>query len=378
LHIQKANGISGSERHLLDLLPALAGRGVDVAMAVLVDPGGEVFAEAMRERGVDAWMMPAGPDLNPLAAWRLGTELRRRPPDLVHTHLIHADLHGQVAARLTGVPAVSSVHSSHPWYVRQPYRSAASVAGRLARRTIAISHHVGRMLIEGGIVPPDRVRVVHYGITVEKWVSTETERRDVRRELGLGDGEVGIGIAARLFPEKGHDSLIRAVALARQRDHPLRLLIAGNGPLQNELETLAKAEGLAEAATFLGFVSDIRRFMAGCDVVAFPTTPRFGEGFGLTALEAQAAGRPVIATRVASLPEVVSDGETGLLVDAESDEALAHGLMILAADASLRERLGASGRKRAARDFSLDAMIDGTLAVYEEALGKGAPRSRGA
>jgi glycosyltransferase involved in cell wall biosynthesis len=162
--------------------------------------------------------------------------------------------------------------------------------------------------------------------------------------------------------------------MARREGHPLRLMIAGNGELADELQVLARTEGLAEAATFLGFVADVRRFMAGCDVIAFPTTPRFGEGFGLAALEAQAAGRPVVATRVASLPEVVAHGETGVLVDPDDDRALADGLIRLVTDAALRERMGADARSRTIRAFSLDAMVDGTLAVYDEVLPPRAPR----
>lgn len=339
-------------------------------MALLMAPGGEVFADALLARGVRVWALPAGPDLNPVALGRLVGELRRRRPDLVHTHLIHADVHAQVAARLVGIPAVSSVHSAHPRSVRQPYRSAASLAGRLARRTIAISHYVGRMLAEGRIVRPGRVRVVHYGIVVDEWVSTPAERQQGRRELGIGDDEIAVGIAARLIPGKGHDCLIRSVAAARHQGYALRLLIAGSGPLQDQLEALADAEGLGEAASFLGFRTDMRGFMAASDMVAFPTAASLGEGFGLTALEAQAAGRPVIASRVAALPEVVADGETGLLVDPESVAALTRGLIALAADASLRERLGVNGQERAAKCFSLDAMVDGTLAVYQEALGR--------
>jgi glycosyltransferase involved in cell wall biosynthesis len=378
LHVQKATGISGSERHLLDLLPALGERGVEAAVMLLAKPGGEAFAEALGARGIEAWTVPAGPDLNPAVVWRVMAELRRRRPDLLHTHLIHADLHGQVAARLAGVPAVSSVHGTHPFYLRQPYLSAASLAGRLARRTIAISHHVGRMLTEARIAAPERVRVVHYGITVDKWRSTPDERGDIRRAWGVDNGEFVVGIASRLFPEKGHDALIRAVALARRNGHSMRLLIAGVGQLQPQLEALVRAEGLGEVVSFLGFVSDVRRFMAGCDVIAFPTTPRFGEGFGLAALEAQAAGRPVVATRVASLPEVVADGETGLLVEPDSVEALADGLTILATDASQRKRLGANAQERAAKSFSLEAMVDGTLAVYEEVLRTGVARQNGA
>ena len=113
-------------------------------------------------------------------------------------------------------------------------------------------------------------------------------------------------------------------------------------------------------------MADIRRFMGACDVLAFPTQPELSEGFGLAALEAMAAARPVIATRVGSLPEVVSDEATGLLIAPGSAEELARALIRLAHDARLRQEMGERARNRAREEFSLEAMVERTLAVYDE------------
>jgi glycosyltransferase involved in cell wall biosynthesis len=369
LHMQRVKAIGGSERHLLDLLPALTERGHEVAMVAIVAPGGQPWVDALRERGVETITLPAGPDLNPMDVVRLVREIRRWKPDLVHTHLIHADFHGQVAAQLARVPAIMSVHGSHPFYFRQPGKVAATAAGRAARLTIAISEFVGRMLTETKIVKPERVRVVYYGIRAELWAPDPADRSEARAEFGVGDDDVVVGVASRLYPEKGHDTLIRAVAVARRNGCDLRLFVAGQGELREELEALARSEGLGDAVRFLGFVPNVRRFMGGCDMIAFPTTPRFGEGFGLAALEAQAAGCPVVATRVDSLPEVVADGETGVLVPPDNVEALAGALTELAGDPGRRRQMGTNGQERAVKAFSFDAMIDGTIKVYEEALG---------
>ena len=368
LHIQKATGVSGSERHLLALLPRLQQEGVDVKALVLISGEGARFADALRRLHVNVVVQPAGPDVDPMATIRLVREIRRFRPDLVHTHLIHADLYGQVAARLTGVPGVSSVHSAHTFYRRQPYRSAASVAGHLARRTIAISHYVSELLVNAGIVPQDRVRMVHYGLDSQAWTSDPEVRSEARRRMGLGGSEVTIGIASRLIRNKGHESLLEAVAALRGRGTPVRLLVAGDGPLRAELEALSSARGLTGAVQFLGFLANVRSFMVACDIIAFPTQPELGEGFGLAALEAMALGRPVVATRVASLPELVAHDKSGLLVEAGDPAALAGALEQLALDAPLRDRLGAGGRQRATKMFSLDEMAERTVAVYDEAL----------
>ena len=166
LHVQKVNGIGGSERHLLSLLPGLLDAGLDVRMCVLGDAGARDFVSRLDERGVPHSLIAAGSDLNPMLVGSLWREMRSYRPDLVHTHLIHADLHGQLAARLAGIRGVSSVHGTHDFYARQPYRSAATLAGRSARLTIAISSHVQRFLERLHIARPGGVRMVHYGIDV--------------------------------------------------------------------------------------------------------------------------------------------------------------------------------------------------------------------
>jgi glycogen(starch) synthase len=216
--------------------------------------------------------------------------------------------------------------------------------------------------------------VVHYGIDASAWPLDETQRRLARERLGLHPDEVAVGIAARLIAGKGHHLLLEALAAARSENAELRLLVAGGGPLRAQLEL--EAERLASGAvSFVGFVEDVRSFMNACDVVAFPTQPALGEGFGLAALEAMASRRPVVATDVASLPELVHSGENGFLVNPESPDDLAASLVTLAGDAELRQRLGARGHMRAGTTFSLERMVERTLTVYHDAM-RGSPVRR--
>ncbi|MGH7804683.1 MAG: glycosyltransferase family 4 protein [Candidatus Binatia bacterium] len=368
LHIQKATGISGSERHLLELLPRLQSTGVALRACVLCAGDGERFVDALERAGVDTVTVPAGIDVSPLLVIRLVREIRAFAPSLVHTHLIHADTHGLLAAALAVTPSVSTVHGTHPFYDREPIRSACRLAWRSAKRVIAISEFARRFLVERALVAEAHVREIPYGIDPAPWRRSEEERVRAREELGLGLDDVVFGIASRLVPHKGHSFLFEAVRRAAARAATLRILVAGDGPLRASLEADA-CRGIPEGVVrFLGFQPDMVRFLGACDALVFPTMPDFGEGFGLAALEAMAAARPVIATRVGPLPEVVGEGDAGILVDPEDPADLADSLARLAGSVELRERLGAGARVRAAERFSVERMVDRTLAVYRETL----------
>jgi glycosyltransferase involved in cell wall biosynthesis len=366
LHIQRVKGIGGSERHLLALLPALERAGVDVRMCVLRTGRGDLFVDDMRQAGVDVVVHDAGGDVNPLLVPALISDIRSFRPDIVHTHLVHADLHGQAAALMARVPAVSSVHAAPDFYLREPYRGVGRVVGRLARRRIAISEHVARFVCEHGLAPADRIRTILYGMDSSGFRRTEAERERARVALGLAPDTVAIGVASRLIPGKGHDVLIDAFAQAVAEEPRLRLLVVGEGPERPAAEARAARQLPPGSYEFRGFVHEIADFMSACDAIAFPTQPEFGEGFGLAALEAMAAGRPVISSDTGPLPEIIVDDVTGFVIPARSREGFARAIARVAADANLRRRLGEAAAERARTTFSLDAMVKKTIDVYSE------------
>jgi glycosyltransferase involved in cell wall biosynthesis len=368
LHTQKVKGMGGSERHLLTLLPALVERGVEVRLLVLGAGSFRRFLDEALGSRIDTRVISAGPDLNPVMARKIAREIREFRPDLLHTHLIHADVYGYIGARLAGVPRVSSIHSVHSFYRKEPIRTIARRAGRPAIRTIAISEHVARYVDEIGLARRDRIRTVPYGVDVAGWQVGPTERAAARRGYGVTDDALVLGIASNLIPGKGHATLLDAFAIVR-RDLPrARLLIAGDGPLRSELGLRVRSLGLTDAVDFLGYVQDTRIFMGACDVVVFPTHSSLGEGFGLAALEAGASGKPVVASRMGPLPEIVADGANGFLVAPQDVAELATAVVKLGGDAVLRAEMGAAGRDRARRMFSVDQMVGRTIAVYAEAL----------
>jgi glycosyltransferase involved in cell wall biosynthesis len=367
LHVQKVKGLGGSERHLLALLPALAARGLEVRMLILAEGDWRRFADPLETAGVGVASAPAGRDLDPRAVMAVARVIGAYGPHLVHTHLIHAAVQALLAARRRHVPAVATAHNVDPRLRRPPALQVARLAGRHATRTIAISEHVRSFLEELRIASPGTIRVVPYGIELEERHIRPDERARARATLGVADHEIVVVVAARLIPGKGQDVLLDAMVPAMRQAPELRLLIAGDGPARPALE--AQARSLPNGTVrFLGFLDDTRELIGASDVVAFPTLPTIGEGFGLTALEAMAAEVPVVSSDAGALPEVVADGETGLVIPSGSVVALADALVRLANDPAERRRMGNAGANRARERFSLEAMVEGTLAVYREAL----------
>ena len=363
VHVQRADGVSGSERHLLVLLPALAEAGVDVELVVLERPGGEAFTAAMAATGIAARGVPVA--RGPLSA-RAVRALRAASAeaDVLHTHLIHADVAGALAVIGASARHVSSIHSTAQHYKRPVGRAAARVAGRRADRIIAISDHVHRFVVASGIAPPDRVVTVHYGLDLDAWdpVPAPAER------WGWSRDEVVFVLASRLVPDKGHETVIRAIHAARAVEPRVRLAVVGDGPLRPALEALVQELGIESIVQLLGYQTDMQTVLASADVVLFPTGEGFGEGFGLVNLEAMAAARPVLASRVASVPEIVEDGVTGVLVPPDDIAAFAAAMVDLAADPDRRVALGIAGRRRALESFSLERLVSETIAVYDDVV----------
>jgi glycosyltransferase involved in cell wall biosynthesis len=348
VHVQKVSGISGSEAHLLSLLPGLRARGFDTRFVMLHEgePGAAEFAAALGERDVPVDALRLRGDADPLAFARLLALLRRQRPRLVHTHLFHADVYGLPAAALARVPArASTKHGFNEFRAGALFAALDRAVFRLARLNVAISRGLARYLAETEGLPEGRFEIVHYGIAAGPEPAP----------LPAAPSLLCVG---RLVPIKGHAVLFDAFARARGEVPELTLDVAGDGPLADELRRRAP-----EGVRLRGRVSPIAPELERCAVAVVPS---LGEGFGMAALEAHERGRPVIASDVGGLPEIVADGETGLVVPAGDPAALAAAIVRLARDPELARRMGEAARRRALGEFAEERCVERTVELYLE------------
>jgi glycosyltransferase involved in cell wall biosynthesis len=358
LHLQKVAGISGSEAHLLSLLPRLRDRGWDVRMLMLHEnePGAWDFARALAARGVPLDEISLRADVDPIAFVKLTAHLARLRPAILHTHLVHADAYGLLAGAFARVPVRFSTKHGFNEFREAPYFGVADRAvASLAHVHIAISRGLARYLEDVEGFDDESFEIVHYGIDPDG--EPEPYADGVPRLLCVG----------RLIPIKGHLVLLRAFAQAKRDLPDLQLDIAGRGPLEPALKALARELGVADSVRFLGHVSPIQSAIEQSAVVVVPS---MGEGFGMVALEAMERARPVIAASIGGLGELVRDGETGVLVPAGEAEPLRDAIVRVAGNLALARQMGEAGRQRAVTRFLQESCTDRTELLYEGALAR--------
>jgi glycosyltransferase involved in cell wall biosynthesis len=232
---------------------------------------------------------------------------------------------------------------------------------RRANRIIGISNAVKNWLVQDYELQPEKVQVVYYGIEPEQLMSPA---RDLRSAWDLSDSPL-IGSVGRLEPRKGHDILIRAMPLVLRQVPEAMLLIAGHDPSGYgcTLEALARQLGVDGHVRLLGFQADVSSFLHAIDVFAFASR---SEGFGQVVIEAMAAGKPVVVSRIAPLTEIVVDGEAGLWAEPESPESFAEKVLWIFSHPEEAWEMGLRARKRVYNVFSAARMAEETIRIYEE------------
>jgi glycosyltransferase involved in cell wall biosynthesis len=330
-------------------------------MLVLAGPGDRPapFVASMKSRGIDCETISMSSDLDPLLLLRLVKFMRGHPSQLVHTHLIHADLYGTLAARLAGVPSVfSTKHGYNPWRTRRFYGFLDRLAAVFQNRIVTISDALGRWLVEVEGLPPEKLSTVHYALDVDRFRSSSAVDSSLQVPRPI------IGTISRLIHQKGIHVLLQAFAACAKNHPSVSLVVVGDGPERSNLENLAEELDLGHRVHFLGYRSDIDTILQCMDIFALPS---FGEGFGLVLLEAMACSKPVVATDVMSIPEIVQPGKTGFLVPAQDVSALAEALDTLIANPGLWDQFGKAGFQRVKREFTVERMVRKTAEVYQQA-----------
>lgn len=349
LHVTTAGRIGGAERLIADVIRA-AQRDSGFRLAVCVLHRASDLAAELADTGVPIYELGLdGPRGVPKALVGLIKLVSRHHFDVIHTHLVHASALGLVAAKAARAPlAVMTRHYDRyaSMFGSRTDRLLQDAANRLADHTFAISDAVRLTLQSAEGVAPERITVVPNGIDLARIEHQAGVRSGTVRRA---TGQMTISSVGSLERRKGHEFLIRALAQLDFRPKP-RLILVGDGALRAELMTLAAALGIRDRVDFLGYQANPYPWLARSDLYVQPSLE---EGFGISVLEAMALGRPVVASNVGGLPEVVKDEQTGLLVAARQPHALGEALTRLLHDAELRDRLGAAGRAQVRARFDV-------------------------
>jgi len=360
LHVQRIGGIGGSERHVLELLPALRARGIDACFLGLDDTKADPqpFYDALSEREVPFERLACPRDLDPRLAAGVIRATRAIRPEIVHTHLIHSDAYGALASAPARAVLVSTKHNDDPFRSGRG-RYLEKLLTRRASRVICITEALARFNRDVVGLPDRKLRVVHYGLDAppDSWGPPGGPELPAETPVLVA--------VCRLVPQKAVHLAVEALVRIREKHPAAHLVVLGEGPLRAELTELAIARGVADAVSFPGRVGDVAWWLRRAAVVVHPAR---WEGFGLALLEAMLCERAVVASSVSSVPEIVLDGETGLLVPPDDSPRLAEAVVALLDDPARAHALGEAGGVRAREEFSVARMAERTAAVYAESF----------
>jgi glycosyltransferase involved in cell wall biosynthesis len=373
--------VGGPALHVAYLTAGLRSRGYDTTLvAGSLARGEDSMAFVADARDVQIIRIDQlGREISPfrdlVATVRLARLIRRERPDILHTHTAKAGTVGRVAALLAGgrrPPIV--VHTFHghvlrgyfgplrTWFFRQLERWLA----RHTTALIAVSPQVRDDLVALGVAPAERFVVVRLGVELGERVTGEQDgRTESRRYLGIGPERFAVGWIGRMTPVKRTDDVLVAFKQLRETGVDAVLCLVGDGPDRPQLEQRAHELGVIRDTLFLGYQEDVAPFYAAFDALILPSS---NEGTPVSAIEALAAGRPVVATRVGGVPDVVQEGEDGFLVEPGATDDLAERLARLAREPELRERMGRAGRDRVLPRYAVERLVDDVDRLYRSLL----------
>jgi glycosyltransferase involved in cell wall biosynthesis len=305
------------------------------------------------------------------ALWKLYALMRKERPHVVHTHTAKAGLLGRIAAWLAGVPVI--VHTFHGHVLHGYYGPVKNQLLRCVERTLAlaadrlvtVSEQVKADLVAYGIAKAAKISVIPLGFDLEPFLNAHKTRGEFRQEMGLRIEHKLIGIVGRIFPIKNHGLFLDAAARIASQEPLARFVVVGDGVLRETLENQARDLSIDDRVVFTGWRRDLPRICADLDVLVVSSD---NEGTPVSAIEAMAAGCPVVATRVGGLPDLIESNKTGRLVPPRDAEALAHSVIGLLKDSSLAREIGKQARESARQCFTVQRLLGDMDRLYCQLL----------
>ena len=376
LHIHTLPIISGSGLNTLLSMKGMDRKVFKVELACA--PGGRLIKlvqkNHMKVHTFKNLVQPIHPLKDLLAVIELTYFLRKNYYHIVHTHNSKAGFVGRLAASMAGVPVIIhtvhgfSFHDQEPLWRQLLFRNLEKLAAYFCDKMIFISQPLVDWALKDGVVKQDKIVKIYSGIDLDQFRPlTDDERDNARKKWNIREDDSVIGIVSKLWEGKGHEVLIETFGEIKNEIKGAMLIIVGEGYLENRLRDLVNRLGLTESVLFTGFQSDIPEIIASFDIAVLPS---FFEGMGRVLLEAMAMERPVVASRVGGIPELVKDGINGFLTTPGDAKGLAESIKKLLNDKKLAISMGKEGRKRVTDKFSAETMVKSINKVYNECLVK--------
>jgi glycosyltransferase involved in cell wall biosynthesis len=374
----KGLGLGGAERLIVDSLPFLDRTQFDYHVGYLL-PWKRFLVQELESSGIPVHCLgPASArdqtqstphpwtsmTLLPGALQRLLALQRRERFDVIQADLPVAGIMARIAGRWSSVPVVYTEHNLQERYHSLTRWMNAATYG-WNRRVLAVSSEVAASIDRGGLRTRTRVVTLLNGVPVEQVRAEASQGLDVRAELKIPSAHLVVGTVAVFRSQKRLTDWLQVAARIAARRSDVTFLLVGGGPLEGELRTHIARLGLSDRVRMTGFRPDGRRLMAAMDV--FLMTSQF-EGLPMALLEAMALGKPVVSTRVGGIPEVLIDGEAGLLAPVGAIDELSAGVERLLRDAAMRTRLGAAGAARVESEYHVKWRVEAIEGLYHEIL----------
>jgi glycosyltransferase involved in cell wall biosynthesis len=355
LHVDTARSWRGGQNQVL--VTVLGLRALGHRTVLVAHPTGELRRRAAE--GLDLIPLAPRAEMDLAAAWRLSRVIKQLKPDIVHAHDPHGVAMASIALSMSTQPRTPRLVASR----RVDFHMRQSALSRWKYRQvecfICASDAIRQIVMSDG-VPRNRTVTVHEGIDLGRVGAAP--RAELHKELWLPHDAPLVGNVAALVPHKGQRHLVDAAALVLPKQPDARFIIAGEGELRPQLEHQIRQHHLEKHVILAGFRTDILSLHKAFDLFVMSSVT---EGLGTSILDAMACGKPVVGTTAGGIPEVVADGETGLLVPPRDPAAMAGAIIRLLSDRSLRERIGAAGLARVCERFRAEIMVKKTLEVYE-------------
>ncbi len=361
----------GAQKYVYELATNLSSRGFDISVAC---GAGGILIDKLQERNIKVFVLknlvrPINPYRDLLAFFKISKLIKREKPDLVHTSSSKAEILGNLAARLAGSKVIFTAHgfvfNEATGFKRKILIWLERLAAKWADKIIAVSEFDRQNAINEKIMTAKKIITIHHGLNLEFFKNFKKDTVAIRNRIGMPTNAPLVGTAANFYKTKGLKFLIEAAAIVIKKIPSARFLIAGDGELRPQLEKQIRNLGLQNKIFLIGFREDALEIIAALDVFALSSLK---EGLPFVLLEAGAFGRPVAATQVGGVPEIVDHAKNGLLVPPADANSLAAAIFSLLSDKKTAEKFGSSLQKKIFSNFDFKKTLRETEAIYKNVI----------